>query len=69
MDKDEVPFPLAGGVTGVGVNVQVTVAGWPEQLSATAELKLLIDVTVTVTGVVVVFPATVVTDPVESPTV
>jgi hypothetical protein len=62
-------LPFAGGVTGVGVNVQVTVAGWPEQVNATAELKLFTDVTVTVTGVVVEFPATVVTELADSPTV
>ena len=39
------------------------------QVNATAELKLFTDVTVTVTGAVVVFPTTVVTEPADNPTV
>ena len=62
-------LPFAGVVTLAGVNVQLTDAGWPLHDNATALLKLFNDVTVTVTGDVVVLPATVVTVPVESPTV
>jgi hypothetical protein len=62
-------LPFAGVVTDAGVNVQVTVAGWPLQLNATAELKLFTDVTVTVRGAVVAFPATVVTELADNPTV
>jgi hypothetical protein len=41
-------LPLAGGVTELGTNPQVTPAGWPEHERATALLKPLVDDTVQV---------------------
>ena len=60
--KVDVTVPLAAGVTDVGTTLQVTVAftGAIAQVNATAELKLLSDVTVMVE--VLEFPATVVAD-------
>src|SRR5207249_8945244 len=44
----EVPLPFAGGVTEVGENEAVTPLGNPEAESETAELKLLMLLTVIV---------------------
>ena len=58
----EVAVPLPTGVTDAGARLQVTVAltGAIVQVNATAELKLLREVTVIVE--VVLFPATVVAE-------
>ncbi|MGC2247971.1 MAG: hypothetical protein WA609_15295, partial [Terriglobales bacterium] len=46
--KVEVTFPLAGGVTGLGLKAAVTPVGRPEAVSVVAELKLFRLVTVMV---------------------
>lgn len=45
----DVTDPLAGGITGLGLNVVVTPLGRPAVLRATASLKPPVEVTVTVT--------------------
>ena len=62
MESDAVVFPFATVVTDAGVKLQVTPVGNPVHVSATELLKLLSDPTVTVTGEVVLFPTTVVTE-------